>query len=354
MRLRTIAIIGMGILTSLIVISGCIITGFTILNLSVSSLPQVPQGKIILEDVILSKTMLYKGEPLNATFILRNVDIVDSNYAPVITFHITEKIYLFGLNVLGTVQLNSTILSPNQNSSINLILGPGFRTWALGLNSYSIMFNLLDSESQGIRVDFNVENHPSEHRVLSYVLVDQIFIDQFGSPESYIKDASYYFEQQFEIRIIPVLVDTTWTVPDDHGTVFDLWPLALSDAGVRLNLGRDWQMGLNTSPNNHGFDHILACTGLNSSHLGVAGLRSNFAVVTGGNEIGSISNNTVHRVIQHEISHNYNASDHYNWWDLFNQSVMTKPYGILFSNSWYDSDIRAMNPYVSKFDGIQF
>lgn len=155
-----------------------------------------------------------------------------------------------------------------------------------------------------------------EHRVFVVMLNDnwETIEDEIARKNLFesMLDTSFYFEKFLGIRLIPVL-ELKWSPHNTSKEEVDL--IALNDAGEMLQLQDDWEVSYGRSPENHGFDLLLAFSNRTSEHFGFAYYERNVAFHFGrSEELGDYSwipimEDWAENLIQHEISHNFGAHD---------------------------------------------
>jgi hypothetical protein len=195
------------------------------------------------------------------------------------------------------------------------------------------------------------------------VLEDEIARE---NPLGGIINASFYFERDLGIKLIPLL-ELEWLPPaTDYPDVYDY---AKQITGELLNLDSNWEVMDGRSINNNGFDFLSCFSNQTSDHYGFAFLESNIAFHFARsreleNYLGfdfSIPEEWVENIIQHEISHDFGALDRDR--DLFPPSIMSKPYTVdqaladlaiskLWSqvNNWLIQDILLILENRAMFD----
>ncbi len=201
---------------------------------------------------------------------------------------------------------------------------------ALGSVNVTLMISFAYADNNtNIYLD-NLSILQYEHRVFVLTLNDnwETIGDEIGRPSTFetVINASYYFEKELGIKLIPILElewqpeNLSWVVVDDD---------ALTSAGEMLGLDGDWDVVMGRSNQNHGFDILVSYSNQTSDHYGFAYYERNACFNFGqSEELGEYSWLTIvgdwaENLIQHEVSHLFGAEDRDR--TFFPPSVMSKP-----------------------------
>ncbi len=207
-----------------------------------------------------------------------------------------------------------------------------------------------------------------EHRVYVLTLNDnwETIGDEIGRPSTFetVINASYFFERELGIKLIPIL-ELEWQPENLSSLVVD--DDALASAGEMLVLETDWIVAMGRSNQNHGFDLLTSYSNQTSDHYGFAYYERNACFHFGqSEELGEYSWITIvgdwaENLVQHEISHNFGAEDRDR--TFFEPSIMSKPANSdqvqadflinrlwLQVNNWLIDDILLMLANRAMFD----
>ncbi|MHA1912551.1 MAG: hypothetical protein ACTSYA_12760 [Candidatus Kariarchaeaceae archaeon] len=205
-----------------------------------------------------------------------------------------------------------------------------------------------------------------QYHPVNVIIADDNWTDiGYGAAEAAtsVLQASYYFELFLGIKLIPL----TTLVWDREIETIDLHELR-DDASQQIasQMGLDdgvWHVSPGRNELNHGFDLLLAMTSHPGEHYGVVSWNSNWVIMCGRSEFSGTDLRTswADNLVQHEVSHIFNAPDHYSGEDA--PSVMTKATtvpqviqeilsGTLWAqlNNWLLEDLFEMTQFSSLFD----
>jgi len=221
----------------------------------------------------------------------------------------------------------NTNLELTEGSLQNQILHYGY---ALGNTNVTLLvsFTYADNNTSVYLDKLSILQY--EHRIFVLSLNDnwETIGDEIGRPSTFetIINASYFFEKELGIKLIPILErewqpeNLSWVVVDDD---------ALASAGEMLGLEGDWDVVMGRSNQNHGFDILISYSNQTSDHYGFAYYERNACFNFGqSEELGEYSWLTIvgdwaENLIQHEVSHLFGAEDRDR--TFFSPSVMSKP-----------------------------
>ncbi|MFX1536888.1 MAG: hypothetical protein ACFFDI_21940 [Promethearchaeota archaeon] len=222
-------------------------------------------------------------------------------------FYDTNQSSYYAFNIMkssreATYHLDKLMLSISQDSSVilnqtNIYLSGGYETLYL-------------------RQDNN------KHSMLSAMLVDDSFYDEYGEPQNFLhgleEEFLTYNNESYSVKDLlnitfPVL-PLKWTVPDPvsvWGMLSDL-PIIMN---ASLNLSQEWYRVKGTYWKHHGFDLAAGSTGKQNKDARVAGmsfLNSNLLVIAGGWFEStfvqrSFDLGTMRRAFLHEFLHTLSA-----------------------------------------------
>ena len=201
--------------------------------------------------------------------------------------------------------------------------------------------------------EFLVFVEPGTHPVfIAYFANTKWYSEGYSDPATKITEASGYFSSYFWVTLLPISNSLYW-YPNPSSPTPQLLTELRVRAGIVLGLTGNWIYIDGTHPDNHGFDVVAGFTGYWSDHVGRAG--KNYLVVTGGSTIygNRLNDPEVENIFQHELSHCYGAKDRWDWEFWYGQpSVMSKPTGLFFYNTWGWIDDLIIWSSRDQFDGV--
>lgn len=304
---------------------------------------------------VIKRTSLYaqKGDPWIIQFWL---DLTKVNFSSAVihpTYYVRPVDFPAWPELLiGYNPLQKNITLPNFSNSnayglVQLDLGPFF--YDINQSSY-YAFNILKSSRSAIYyLDklmvsiskdgsmivnptniylsggfefFHLKQDINKNAVLSAMLVDDFFYDEYGEPQDFLHGLEEEFltfnNESYSVKDLlnvsfPVL-PLKWTIPDPVtvGAMLSDLPLIMNTS---LNLGQEWYRYKGTYWKHHGFDLAAGGTGKQNQgeHVGgLAYLNSNLLVIAGGWFEStfvqrSFDLGTMRRVFLHEFLHTLGA-----------------------------------------------
>ncbi len=178
-----------------------------------------------------------------------------------------------------------------------------------------------------------------------------------------VLEASYYFELFLGVKLVP-LTTLSWDREVETINLHVLRDEASQQIASQMGLDDEtWHVSPGRNDLNHGYDLLLAMTSHTGEHYGIVSTDSNWIIMCGRSDYSGTDLRTswVDNLVQHEVSHIFNAPDHYSGID--DPSVMTKATtasqvfqeilsGTLWAqlNNWLLEDLYEMSQFISLFD----